>query len=327
MPSSVVNSSDGAKDDPAASLDDHHAQMHGILKNILNHTIHKSISSNESPLSNSHQEPILVTQNPQLFSGNHESQARHHLAPQQINTLIYICLAALCVFVVGTLSTIYVKKVRDKQRNRATLRGLLDVMGTSSNSDTNSNCDRSGGDSASSNGKNMFNESTGSNGSIFSDGSSGYTIPSPAVSSGDSAVISMSIANRRQSRLLLEPIGVEGFPAPHLSAPTLPPIKAEKKVRERTEEDLKHAIPRPKPGQVPTEADQAALAHKNLAAIGRALNNGDSAASFPEECSNDAVIIGRHNNTSFEDMIAVNNARNVPASLEAQNGVGSFKIW
>ena len=169
-----------------------------------------------------------------------------------------------------------------------------------------------------------------STGSIFSNGSNGYTIPNPVVATGgsheggrESAVISLSLSNRRQSRLLLEPIGVEGFPAPHLSAPALPPIKGEKRVRERNEEDLKHAIPRPRPGvcggSPAPDANQATLAQKNIAAISQALNNGASVASFPGEFGDngtDAAAAAAPGRGSHDTMIAANNAKNAAASQQ-----------
>ena len=57
----------------------------------------------------------------------------------------------------------------------------------------------------------------------------------------------MGSSKRRPSKILLPNLGTESLnlPSPHLSNPILPPIKA--KPRNHAGDDVKHAVPRPKP--------------------------------------------------------------------------------
>lgn len=201
------------------------------------------------------------------------------LDPQQLTTVIYIGLAFFFVLCVGTVSAIYMRTVKEKRRNQAAIRGLLDIM-------------TGGGDAASMASANSAYD-THSVCTTTTSVNGGMPLPQT-----DPAVLARNIENRRQSRLLLTPmqeISTNGdvvnfcLPAPHLSNPVLPPIKRPRGRREDDDENgLMYSIPRPRPannGNMENGSSVSSIADisRNLALMQqqgqRRLSR--SAASFP----------------------------------------------
>lgn len=61
---------------------------------------------------------------PTIVAG-HKSDA---LAPDQIQTISYIFLAFFCVLSLGVVSALYMRSLKEKRKNQAAIRGLLDIM-------------------------------------------------------------------------------------------------------------------------------------------------------------------------------------------------------
>ncbi len=207
------------------------------------------------------------------------------LDPQQLTTIIYIGLAFFFVLTVGTVSAIYMRTVKEKRRNQAAIRGLLDIM-----------TGGGGGDSSSMGSANSAYDTN----SVCTTVGAGGNNAADSLPQTDPAILALNLENRRQSRLLLTPMqeintsgggGNNGdvycLPPPHLSAPVLPPIKKPSRVRRDDDEDIRYSIPRPRPcsGNAETGSSVSSIAaiSRNLSLIEhqRQARQTRSAASFP----------------------------------------------
>lgn len=186
-----------------------------------------------------------TTLKPSPHSAHHNGE----LKPEEIHTIAYISLTLIFVLVIGLISAIYMKYLKDRRNNQAAIRGILDIM---AGNDTNS--------------VSSVNERNDD------------IVPTESIHIPPETLL--------QDRIQLPPLAETEvhLPAPHLSAPVLPPIRANR--RRQPGVDIRYSIPRPR-GQEDICSPSIADISRSLARMSRFVGNKrpDSAASFPDEQS------------------------------------------
>lgn len=183
--------------------------------------------------------------------------------------MIYIGLAFLFVFVIGTISTLFMRMVQRERKREAFYKGFADIMaGTTSSADVDASS--------------LSNYASGdlSVADSISYGTNPDRIPTPSIRDPQDG------SGNTQDKIVLPPLekGLPQMPSPHMSAPVLPPIKQQRVIRGRNPEDVRYSIPRPQSNEE--------VKNPSIQDISRRLEEVnstyldftplDSAASFPK---------------------------------------------
>ena len=224
----------------------------GILASV-NKTLHQATSQGTSL------KDVHDRRHPKQYPGwTHE----------QIQTLIYICLAFLCIISIAIISFLYMRSIREKRRSAQAIKSLLDMMAENRSIQSVYTMENNrGSDQRASSVASGHNTTTVSEPNQSGFGPSVEDFPAQ-LRPGFEPVVGCL-----EDRIHLPPMGDQPrMPSPHLSAPPLPPIKR----------------PRPRPATSmssfkPTETPSAS----ELEAISKSLREAEmlcqSAASFPVE--------------------------------------------